>query len=384
MSIRGAVLDEGTASHEPQGGGASRRDALSPGDKINQIRGPSTNRCTTSANGILARLVQGTTVAVIRRTLAATKFKKFRTGERLRSVTRPTANINTERSFAGTQKRSPQARYLLEVVLASDIFIARHANALIGTKNNDGPADSAQRLTRDKFYNGANAFNDHRYVNFNGTIVCGICASLECDRFRKAKKKDSLLPIGDGGKQKVRILTKKWAHDGTRTRTHVSMSERLDPIYKDKEGTSHQARLLGTHARPLYTSVRFFYISSAIGPCARNRMGAIVSECSIYLDRYSLFHGIKTRGWIDVGRRPAGLVRLELVSRPAGLVRLHPPSLNYTKSYDTSRICITQKFMALVRTAQFGTSVGMFTFLNTLQSSKKTLEVAARVARADP
>ena len=162
------------------------------------------------------------------------------------------------------------------------------------------------------------------------------------------------------------------------------MSERLDPIYKDKEGTSHQARLLGTHARPLYTSVSFFYISSAIGPCARNRMGAIVSECSIYLDRYSLFHGIKNLGWFDVGRRPAGLVRLELVSRPAGLVRLHPPSLNYTKSYDTSRICITQKIMTLVRTAQFGTSVGMFTFLNTLQSSKKPLEVAARVARADP
>jgi hypothetical protein len=99
-------------------------------------------------------------------------------------------------------------------------------------------------------------------------------------------------------------------------------------------------------------------------------MGAIVSECSIYLDRYSLFHGIKHLGWFGVGRRPAGLVRPELVSRPAGLVRLHPgaPSLNYTKSFDTSRICITQKFMTLVRTARFGTLVGMFTFFNTLQS----------------
>jgi hypothetical protein len=53
------------------------------------------------------------------------------------------------------------------------------------------------------------------------------------------KKKDSVLPIGDGEKQKVRNSAKKWAHDGTRTRTHVSMSERSDPIHQDLEGTSH-------------------------------------------------------------------------------------------------------------------------------------------------
>ena len=44
-------------------------------------------------------------------------------------------------------------------------------------------------------------------------------------------KKDSVLPIGDETKQKVRNSTKKWAHDGIRTRTHVSMSERSDPIH---------------------------------------------------------------------------------------------------------------------------------------------------------
>ena len=37
------------------------------------------------------------------------------------------------------------------------------------------------------------------------------------------KKKYSVLPIGDGTKQKVRNSAKKWAHDGTRTRTHVGM-----------------------------------------------------------------------------------------------------------------------------------------------------------------
>jgi hypothetical protein len=68
------------------------------------------------------------------------------------------------------------------------------------------------------------------------------------------KKKDSVLLIGDGTKQKVRNSAKKWAHDGTRTRTHVSMSERSDPIHQDREGTSHQAQSLVRQDKPLYTS----------------------------------------------------------------------------------------------------------------------------------
>ena len=68
------------------------------------------------------------------------------------------------------------------------------------------------------------------------------------------KKKDSVLRIGDGTKQKVRNSAKRWAHDGTRTRTHVSMSERSDPIHQDREGTSHQAQSLVRQDKPLYTS----------------------------------------------------------------------------------------------------------------------------------
>jgi hypothetical protein len=49
------------------------------------------------------------------------------------------------------------------------------------------------------------------------------------------KKKDPVLPIGDGEKQKVGNSAKKWAHDGTRTRTHVGMSWRSDPIHQDRE-----------------------------------------------------------------------------------------------------------------------------------------------------
>jgi hypothetical protein len=54
------------------------------------------------------------------------------------------------------------------------------------------------------------------------------------------KKKDSVLPIGE--KQKERNSAKNWVHDGTRTRTHVRMSERPDPIHQDREGASHQAQ----------------------------------------------------------------------------------------------------------------------------------------------
>jgi hypothetical protein len=61
------------------------------------------------------------------------------------------------------------------------------------------------------------------------------------------KKKDSVLPIRDGEKQKVRNSAKKWAHDGTRTRTHVGMSERSDPIHQDREGTRHQAQPLARY-----------------------------------------------------------------------------------------------------------------------------------------
>jgi hypothetical protein len=70
------------------------------------------------------------------------------------------------------------------------------------------------------------------------------------------KKKYSVLPIGDGENPKVRNSAKKWAQDGTRTRTrtHVGMSERPDPIHQDWEGTSHQAQSLARHDRPLYTS----------------------------------------------------------------------------------------------------------------------------------
>jgi hypothetical protein len=67
------------------------------------------------------------------------------------------------------------------------------------------------------------------------------------------KKKKSVLPIGDGTKQKVRNSAKRWAHDGTRTRTHVSMSERSDPIHQDREGTSHQAQSLVRQNKPSYT-----------------------------------------------------------------------------------------------------------------------------------
>jgi hypothetical protein len=68
------------------------------------------------------------------------------------------------------------------------------------------------------------------------------------------KKKDSVLPIRDEKNQKVRNSAKKWAHDGTRSRTHVSMSERSGPIRQDREGTGHQAQSLARHDRPLYTS----------------------------------------------------------------------------------------------------------------------------------
>jgi hypothetical protein len=60
------------------------------------------------------------------------------------------------------------------------------------------------------------------------------------------KKKDPVLPIGD---EKVRNSAKRWAHDGTRTRTHVDMSRRSDPIHQDREGTSHQAQSLAGHDR---------------------------------------------------------------------------------------------------------------------------------------
>jgi hypothetical protein len=57
------------------------------------------------------------------------------------------------------------------------------------------------------------------------------------------KKKDSVLPIGDGEKTKSKKFGKK-------------VSERSDPIHQDREGTSHQAQSLAMHRydRPLYTS----------------------------------------------------------------------------------------------------------------------------------
>jgi hypothetical protein len=64
------------------------------------------------------------------------------------------------------------------------------------------------------------------------------------------KKKDSVLPIGDGTKQNVRNSAKRWAHDGTRTRTHVSMSERPDPIHQDR--VSKTSPLQPTPALPLH------------------------------------------------------------------------------------------------------------------------------------
>jgi hypothetical protein len=47
------------------------------------------------------------------------------------------------------------------------------------------------------------------------------------ERLSRAKKKDSVYPIGDGNKiKKPGARTKKGAHNGTRT--HVGMSKRLD------------------------------------------------------------------------------------------------------------------------------------------------------------
>ena len=63
------------------------------------------------------------------------------------------------------------------------------------------------------------------------------------EKLRRAKKKDSVHPIGDGENGKARSSAKKkGAHDGTRTRTHVGMSKRLDLRNKGQEGTSHQTR----------------------------------------------------------------------------------------------------------------------------------------------
>jgi hypothetical protein len=61
----------------------------------------------------------------------------------------------------------------------------------------------------------------------------------ELERTSQQGQKDSVLPIGDGEKQKVRNSAKKWAYDGTRT--HVGMSERFDPIRQDREGRHERA-----------------------------------------------------------------------------------------------------------------------------------------------
>jgi hypothetical protein len=80
------------------------------------------------------------------------------------------------------------------------------AHAPIKAKNIDGPADSVKVLTRNKDCSGADAFQGHGYVAFNGNIECVVFAAFECDRWHKARlKKDSVSPIGGGGKQKVRI-----------------------------------------------------------------------------------------------------------------------------------------------------------------------------------
>jgi hypothetical protein len=64
------------------------------------------------------------------------------------------------------------------------------------------------------------------------------------ERLRRAKKKDSVYPIGDGENKiiKGRSSDKKGAHDGTRT--HVGMSERLDLHSKKQGSTSHQVTLV--------------------------------------------------------------------------------------------------------------------------------------------
>jgi hypothetical protein len=75
---------------------------------------------------------------------------------------------------------------------------------------------------------------------------CGLFggAMSKRERLRRAKKKYSVYPIGDGEKKrkKARSSDKKGAHDGTRT--HVGMSKRLDLHSKEQESTSHQAALV--------------------------------------------------------------------------------------------------------------------------------------------
>ena len=79
-------------------------------------------------------------------------------------------------------------------------------------------------------------------------------AMYKRERLRRAKKKDSVYPIGDGEKCKSQKFgQKKGAHDGTRTRAHVGMSKRLDLITEEKEGTSHQATLVTGRINLIYT-----------------------------------------------------------------------------------------------------------------------------------
>jgi hypothetical protein len=63
------------------------------------------------------------------------------------------------------------------------------------------------------------------------------------ERLRRAKKKDSVYPIGDG-ENKIKKARSPDKKRGPRcdsdTRTHVGMSERLDLHSKEQESTRHQ------------------------------------------------------------------------------------------------------------------------------------------------
>jgi hypothetical protein len=83
-----------------------------------------------------------------------------------------------------------------------------------------------------KYYNGTGEFQGCWWVAIKGAIEGSGSAMSKRERLRRAKKKNSVYPIGE---EKVSVLKNsvqksqkfgliKWAHDGTRI--HVGMSKR--------------------------------------------------------------------------------------------------------------------------------------------------------------